>query len=361
MDDILDILPEASRIREIFRNTGATVVKPSILQDAGTLLDLYGEDIRTRAYVTSDPIRGELMLRPDFTVPIVQRHMQEGADPARYTYAGKVFRRQEENPDRASEYIQVGYEIFDGSNLAAADAEIFSLVLQACDGVPVRSVTGDIGILMAAVAGLNTTERRKNALMRHIWRPKRFRTLLERFSGKLSVPPTRAALLAGKGEALTGVPHIGLRSLSEIQERVDALTQDAATAPISQNEIDLISALLSVRERADFALSHLRDLAVDMPSISQKVAQAARRFDALDARGVDVTALQFEASYGRTSMEYYDGFVFGIYAAHMPEIAPIATGGRYDALTERLGQGRSIPAVGAVVRPHLLFEARQGL
>ncbi|MDC3265334.1 hypothetical protein OAU61_04555, partial [Planktomarina temperata] len=42
-----------------------------ILQPADVLLDLYGEDIRARAYVTSDPLRGEQMLRPDFTVPVV--------------------------------------------------------------------------------------------------------------------------------------------------------------------------------------------------------------------------------------------------------------------------------------------------
>ncbi len=34
---------------------------------------------------------------------------------------------------------------------------------------------------------------------------------------------------------------------------------------------------------------------------------------------------------------------------------PVATGGRYDALTRRLGQGREIPAVGGVIRPDLVL------
>ena len=55
-------------------------------------------------------------------------------------------------------------------------------------------------------------------------------------------------------------------------------------------------------------------------------------------------------------MEYYDGFVFGFYAPARPDLPPIATGGRYDALTRLLGRGRSIPAVGGVVRPDLLLE-----
>jgi len=83
----------------------------------------------------------------------------------------------------------------------------------------------------------------------------------------------------------------------------------------------------------------------------------AARLDALDARGIDVAALDFEASYGRTSMEYYDGFVFGFYAENWPDLPPVATGGRYDALTRVLGQGRLIPAVGGVIRPALMREA----
>ena len=36
-----------------------------------------------------------------------------------------------------------------------------------------------------------------------------------------------------------------------------------------------------------------------------------------------------------------------------PDLPPVATGGRYDALTRALGGGDAIPAVGGVVRPSL--------
>ncbi|MBC7179824.1 MAG: ATP phosphoribosyltransferase regulatory subunit, partial [Roseovarius sp.] len=51
----------------------------------------------------------------------------------------------------------------------------------------------------------------------------------------------------------------------------------------------------------------------------------------------------------------YDGFVFGFYAENRPDLPPIATGGRYDALTRQLGRGREIPAVGGVIRPGLVL------
>lgn len=349
---------EAARLSDLFRAAGGLPVEADILQPAETLLDLYGEDIRARAYVTADPLRGEMMLRPDFTVPVVQMHMESRAEPARYTYAGEVFRRQEEDTGRASEYLQVGYEVFDGTAPEKADAEVFALVAQALDGLPVRASTGDIGVLMAAVSGLKTSEARKAALMRHIWRPRRFRALLDRFGGKTPVPASRIALLAEPDPRAKAGPDMGLRGWDEVSARIDALREDAALPPISAEEIALLDAILSLRETCPNVLSNLRDIAVDLPAISAAVTRLDARITALFNRGVEVDALDFEGNYGRTSMEYYDGFVFGFYAAGRPDLPPVATGGRYDALTRVLGQGRAIPAVGAVIRPELVVDLR---
>ncbi|KUF09792.1 ATP phosphoribosyltransferase regulatory subunit [Pseudoponticoccus marisrubri] len=350
------ITAKAQDLRTAFEATGAQAVECAVLQPAATLLDLYGEDIRTRAYVTYDPVAGEVMLRPDFTVPVVQMHMAEGAEPARYTYAGKVFRRQEEHPERASEYVQVGYEVFDRSDPDAADAEVFALFFNTLAPYGLRAVTGDIGILMAAVEGLGLSGRRRAALQRHIWRPRRFRALLERFAGQAQVPPSRAALLAAVDPMAGAGPLIGMRSQMEISQRIEALREDAQEPALSGELVALVEALLKVSESCPYALERLRDIAVDLPAISPAVERFSRRCDALEARGVDVGALGFEASYGRSSMEYYDGFVFGFVEPFRPDWPVVASGGRYDALTRQLGQGREIPAVGGVIRPGLLCE-----
>lgn len=351
-----ETLAEAARLRRRFEDLGAVPVETPILQPAETLLDLYGEDIRARAHVTSDALRGEQMLRPDFTVPVVQMHMDGGAEPARYTYSGEVFRRQEQDDDRANEYVQVGFEVFDRSNPAAADAEVFAEFSKLLAPLSLRASTGDIGILMAAVEGLHTTEARRAALMRHIWRPGRFRALLERFSGRAPVPATRRALLAQDDPTADAGPEIGARTMSEVAARIAALREDVAAAPLSQTEMGALEALLSVRETVPYALERLRDIAVDLPSIAGAVRRFEARAEALAARNVAVETLEFEASYGRSLMEYYDGFVFGFYASNRADLPPIATGGRYDALTRRLGKGVEIPAVGAVVRPGLMLE-----
>ncbi len=356
MSEKAKIRARAAALASGFEAAGAVAVETPVLLPAEALLDLYGEDIRGRAYVTSDALRGEQMLRPDFTVPVVQMHMAHGAEPARYTYAGEVFRRQEEDQTRANEYMQVGYEVFDRENPAGSDAEVFAVMQEALQGVELRAATGDIGILAAAVAGLETTERRKRALARHIWRPRKFKALLDRYSGKAEMPASRAALLAAYDPMAHEYPDIGLRSQAEVAERIEGLRADAAADPISPLQVELIEALLNVRETLPNALEQIRDLAVDMPAITEAAFRLRDRMHALEARGVDVETLEFEASYGRTSMEYYDGFVFGFYVPGRADLPPVATGGRYDALTQVLGQGREIPAVGGVIRPGILVQ-----
>ncbi|MEN8838634.1 MAG: ATP phosphoribosyltransferase regulatory subunit [Celeribacter marinus] len=345
----------AEGLCDAFARGGAARFDTDILLPAEVLLDLYGEDIRARAYVTSDPEHGEMMLRPDFTVPVAQAHMAGDERPASYTYFGEVFRKQDDHPERSNEYFQVGYEVFGEANLAEADADVFGQFSDLLAGYDLRAATGDIGILVDAVRGLNTTERRRGALLRHIWRPRRFRALLTRFSDAGN--DLRAANLARVQANLAdeAAPFIGVRTQTEIDARVQALAEDAAEPPISAAEVDLIDDILSLKETVPNVLSALRDIAVDMPSIAQAVTRLDRRSAAMEKRGVDVENLMFEASYGRTSMEYYDGFVFGFYAEARPDLPPVATGGRYDALTAVLGQGTGVPAVGGVIRPDLML------
>lgn len=351
------IKAEAERLYSAIAATGACPVEADLLLPAETLLDLYGEDIRSRAYVTYDPVRGEMMLRPDFTVPVVQAHMEHGAEPARYCYMGEVFRQQYHLGPRQSEYVQVGYEVFDGSDPLAADAEVFALFHSLLSPLGLRAATGDIGLLRAAVEGLTTTDRRKDALMRHLWRPKRFRALLDRFGGRVPAPSSRLDLLTrlDRGEdVFSGLVQTGQRSEEEIKHRLEILIEDSMAAPLDARELAVLENVLSVREKYPTAVSRLRKMATGREKLLAAVDRLDARMDALSRRGIDVTKLDFETSYGRTNMEYYDGFVFGLYAETHADLPPIATGGRYDALTSVLGQGRSIPAVGGVIRPGLV-------
>ncbi len=331
-----------------FRDAGAVEVAPDILLPSDTLLDLYGEDIRARAYVTQDPLRGEMMLRPDFTVPVVQMHMADGAEPARYCYLGEIFRKQDHNDTRPEhprdrEYLQVGYELFARDD--TADAEVFALFHQVLAPLGLRAVTGDMALLMAAIGGLPISAARRSALLHHIWRRGRFEGLLERFSA-----PTRP-----RSFGVTDAPWIGLRSEGEMQARLARLEDDRDEPPLTGEWVARLHRLFALTGPLPDALRDLRVLAAEMPAIADGVERFAARIDALTARGIDPAQIGFDASHGRQTMEYYDGFTFS-FMADRAGWPPVASGGRYDALTAVLGAGRAIPAVGGIIRPGLVAE-----
>ncbi len=355
-----------SRILDVLSGTGAVRVEPECLQPAELLLDLYGEDIRARAFVTRDD-RSELMLRPDFTVPIANLHQSSEEGEARYVYCGPVWRRQD-GSGRPREYLQAGIEVFGAFDAEAADAEVFALVAAALDGAPVDFVIGDMGLILAAIDGLATSVARKAALRRHVWRPERFRALVRRYGlDHAAITLRRASLIdAASDSSLPALisaagPVIGQRSIEEIEARVDRLALEARTPPLDPAEVASLSSLFEVRGPCAEVASRLEELANRVPALQEAVAQFRRRLEALRARGVEVDTLTFEAEFGRTTLEYYDGFVFGAFATGRPDLPAIASGGRYDALTRALHGPRGAPAVGGIIRPEALLAFREGV
>lgn len=362
-EGLASVRAEVGRLMSGFIANGAQPVEPAALLPADVLIDLYGEDLRARAYTTHDPVEGELMLRPDFTVPVVQIHMANSAQAARYAYAGSVWRRQEVGSNRPTEYLQVGFEVFGGSDSAADDAEVFAVLATALGDLPVMPVTGDLGLIFAAIDAIDTNERRKGALRRHVWRPQRFKRLLERYSSKAEVSAERARLLqAVKDGSVFGLiegsgPALGVRSAEEIAERAEILLNEKETASLSEAEVALVSDVLELKSTMGAAAQELRKVA---PILESAADQLEARAQALADAGIDVSALPFEASYGRTTLEYYDGFVFGFHAPERPDLPQIAQGGRYDALTRVLGDGKAVPAVGGIIRPEAALALKGG-
>ena len=352
---------EAQRLFSFFKAAGGISIDTEILQPAGTLLDLYGEDIRSRAFVLNDPDRGELVLRPDFTVPVSTYHLSAKADRQRYVYLGTVFRRQLGSVPRPAEYLQVGFEDLGRFDTARADAEAFALVSDALGGTAFRPATGDLGILIAAVEGLDTAARRKSALLRHIWRPARFRSLLEKFSSA-TISPAREKLLRSVeqrpvAELVEAAGQLaGERTVAEIEDRIEALSEDAATPPLEKKQVEALEFLQRQRGTSTDAYEKLRRLESDLPGIKPVLDKMSERLGQLESCGVDVDSLDFDSSFGRTMLEYYDGFVFGFYSPARSNQPFAASGGRYGALTRIISKGKEIPAVGAIVRPAIVRE-----
>jgi len=259
-----------------------------------------------------------------------------------------VFRSQDTGSGRAAQSEQVGYEVFDCGPADEIEAEVFALFHQILTPLGLTASTGDVGLLIAAIEGLTTSNARKSALKRHVWRPLRFQSLLLRFS-----QPVKEKVLGAGGQL------IGLRYASDVNERLEQLADEALAPPIPQSEIDALNDLLAIRGNLPAAFAQLQFLVQRLPSIASAVDHMSARLSALTEAGVDVAQIGFEAAYGLTAMEYYDGFVFGFYADQAGWPA-VASGGRYDALTRVLGQGRDFPAVGGIIRPEFTLRLSDG-
>src|SRR4249919_3016822 len=115
----------AQKLVASYVRAGYVQIDPPILQPAEPFLDLSGEDIRRRMFLTSDPHGRELCLRPDLTIPVSRAYLQSpsAGKVAGYCYLGVVFRHRE---SAATEILQAGIESFGRQDKAAADAEMLS-------------------------------------------------------------------------------------------------------------------------------------------------------------------------------------------------------------------------------------------
>jgi ATP phosphoribosyltransferase regulatory subunit len=346
-----------------FQRAGYTRLAPAMLQPAEPFLDLSGEDIRKRMFLTTDPHGRELCLRPDLTIPVSRDYL---ASPAAgraqgFCYLGQVFRHRQ---DEASEFLQAGIESFGRPDIAAADAEMLTLGLDttAHYGVAAPDIRiGDVGLFAALIAALDLAPAWKRRLVKDFNHKTSLAQDLERLT--LSAAHARPeyqgvlAALAGsdpKGAhalvtdllSIAGISAVGGRSVGEIADRFLEQAALGAQTSLPRETRALIERFLAVAGDPDEAAAELRTVAKDG---SLKLDAALDLFESrtgfLAARGVDVRRIKFSTAFGR-GLDYYTGFVFELHNPAARAEGQLVAGGRYDGLLTRLGSKKPIPAVG---------------
>jgi ATP phosphoribosyltransferase regulatory subunit len=346
-----------------FERAGYTRVAPAILQPAEPFLDLSGEDIRKRMFLTSDPHGRELCLRPDLTIPVSRDYLASpAADKAHgFCYLGQVFRHRQNEP---SEFLQAGIESFGRPDFAAADAEMLALGLDttAHYGLVTPDIRiGDVGLFAALIAALDLAPAWKRRLIKDF----NHKTSLAQDLERLTISAAHArpeyqgvlAALAGsdpKGAhalvtdllSIAGISAVGGRSVGEIADRFLEQAALGAQTSLPRETRALIERFLAVAGDPDEAAAELRTIAKDG---SLKLNAALDLFESrtgfLAARGVDVRRIKFSTAFGR-GLDYYTGFVFELHDPQGRAAGQLVAGGRYDGLLTRLGSTKPIPAVG---------------
>jgi ATP phosphoribosyltransferase regulatory subunit len=344
-----------------FEREGYARAEPAILQPVEPFLDLSGEDIRRRIFLTQDADGREWCLRPEYTIPVALAHIASGSlEPASYAYAGPVFRMRAEEP---GEFAQAGLESFGRTDFAAADAEIMALTVEAAAALGLaqpRLLMGDVSLLGALLDGLAVPQAARRRLLRAVAQGKGTEAVAALEPPATEVEHAHAGLLkALEGQdpkaarafvedvlSIAGISTVGGRSAHDIAERFLARAAERDN-PVNGEASAVIAHALAIGGDPDGSSAAWRKLAGEA---GIDLAAALDAFDErtgfLAARGVDVADISFSAGFAR-NLDYYTGFIFELHDPDRPDLKPIAGGGRYDGVLSRLGAPTPVPAVGA--------------
>lgn len=347
-------------IRAPFAAAGATPTDAPVLQPLALLLDLAGEAMRSRLFVVQGDGGEEAALRTDFTIPITRAHIDSGAAAGRYLYEGKAFRVAPQGSGRAEEFLQIGLEAYGGRDPIADDAEVAALAWQAAKAGGRRDLTlllGDVSLFAAFVDSLSLEPALSTRLKRAFSRPRLLKAELEggpeqggeasRIAALLAVlPEDEAVAVLEELWALAGIEPVGGRSAAEIAHRLVERAHVAEGARLTSADADKVRGFLAISDGPEKALDAIGELSGGM---SAALDGWAKRLKAMVERGADPKAMRLSTGFGR-AFGYYDGMLFEVRSAALGDDQPVAAGGRYNSLFERLG-GKPTTAVGCMVRP----------
>jgi ATP phosphoribosyltransferase regulatory subunit len=242
------------------------------------------------------------------------------------------------------------------------DAEVAAAAFRAAEAggrKDLALIMGDLALFDGFCAGLGVTAPVRARLKRRLGAPEAFRAELERaptdatggrLAGMLAgLPAADAAGVLEELWALAGVTPVGGRPAAEIAGRLRERGQ--GTPGLSASQAALIARWAAIGGEPLAAIAQAMVLARRAGvELHGGLEACARRVAGLASAGVELGRLRLEFGFGRP-FGYYDGFLFEVRSAALPEDAPVAAGGRYDGLLGRLQPGAEATAVGCMVRP----------
>ena len=334
-------------------------VDTPIIQPAEPFLDMAGEDLRRRIFLTESETGENLCLRPEFTIPVCLRHIESAmGTPKRYAYLGEVFRQRRDGPN---EFFQAGIEDLGNGDTAAADAraigDAMGILKLLLPGKRLKTTLGDQAVFEAVVKALGLPLGWQKRLIHAFGNPARIEQLLQTLASPLPIsgidPKTLelaeagddAGLIAHLDETMqaTGYSTNASRAPAEIAARLREKLSLAQTK-LDDNVLLLLREFLSLElplAEAPAALAGFADAAG--LHLGSAVAAFEARLQALEAAGIDVAPIVYRAAFGRP-LDYYTGLVYEVTAGESSAV--LAGGGRFDRLMTLLGASSHIPAVG---------------
>ncbi len=348
----------ADDIFALFNERDAALTDIAIIQPADPFLDMAGEDLRRRIFLTESETGANLCLRPEFTIPVCRDHIEKrAATPQRYAYLGEVFRQQREG---GAEFFQAGIEDLGASDRAGADArslaDAHALLTRVLPGHALSVTLGDQAVFEAVLSALGLPRGWQMRLTRAFGSQKLLQAALDDLANPqtaANLPRTVAGLVARGDEAgladhiatvmdETGISPSAGRTPQEIARRLIEKAE-LRSVRLTDEAMSALKEFVSMRVPFAEAGERLSAFAAENGLILDDALETfAARAERISAEGLPLEALTYDAGFGRP-LDYYTGFVFEIAS---PTGTVLAGGGRYDRLLTLLGAETPIPGVG---------------
>lgn len=343
----------------LFASRNAVRADVAILQPADPFLDMVGEDLRRRIFLTENETGTSLCLRPDFTIPVCLDHIANKAHtPQRYWYLGEVFRQRR---DGSNEFYQAGIEDLGDPDMARADArslaDAHALISVALPNAKIRTSLGDQAVFEAVLAALGLPRGWRMRLARAFGVEAQLSAALHDLGRPVepsSMDEIIAALVAAGDEAalaahvetimaVAGIAPSAGRAPLEIARRMIEKHQ-LASVRLSPKALAALTEFLAIHVPLRQAPAALSAFAIKAGlALDEALARFGARVDACVAEGLDVSAISYDAAFGRP-LDYYTGMVYELFIEGHAK--PLAGGGRYDRMLTLLGAPTPIPGVG---------------
>lgn len=342
-------------IEAILEGRDAPRIDVPVLQPADPFLDMAGEELRRRIFLTESETGQAMCLRPEFTIPVCLEHVKGNAQ-RRYGYVGTVFRQRRAGP---AEFLQAGIEDIGHGDITAADARSLADAMACLDALGIaapKTVLGDQSVFDAVLAALGLPAGWRLRLTHAFGNDDALAAALERLAHPPTMPalPDALRMLAEQGDRagveaaidadlqVAGLANAGGRNAAEIAARLMAKVDAVKFSPDAKR-LDTLRQFLAIRAPLDSATAALETFEKDNGlDIAAAVSAFARRNAALVKAGLNLSAISYDASFGRP-LDYYSGLVYEVRGA---DGAVLAGGGRYDRLLTLLGAKEPTPGVG---------------
>ncbi|MBR5579713.1 MAG: histidine--tRNA ligase [Treponema sp.] len=306
-----DFLPEAEitrsslieKLTATFRNYGYVPIDTPVMEYSEILLRKSNGETEKQVFRFQDNGGRDVALRFDLTVPFARftaEHKDELYFPFKRYHIAKVWRGEKPQAGRYREFVQCDFDCV-GSDSAASDFEILSLMKAALSAIGVEDVTIHLshrGIFNQFLEKRNLQEKSEDIL---------------RIVDKLAK--------IGQEEVL-----------SQLQE----ITNSAETAQ------DIIK-YITKKESFEATLNQMECLAGGPSAHSQRLREIRAM---MEATGI-ANSFVLDPSITR-GLDYYTGVVYETFLNQLPSIGSVCSGGRYDNLAG-LYMKDKVPGVGSSI------------